>query len=144
VCVYRYVLPAWSEAKAETAVVAFVESCGARLNLGGRVRVAPEGLNATITGLASDCRALAEALKGFDESFKRTEFKYIDGMPLDRAFGELKVLPVKELVFYGLGAGLRPHDATLQGWTRRRERESTFLLVPGFRRCFRRCCVSQV
>jgi len=25
-------------------------------------------------------------------------------MPLDRAFGDLKVLPVKELVFYGIDA----------------------------------------
>jgi len=38
---YQYVKPQWSEQRA-TAAVAFVEATGAKLNLGGRVRVACE------------------------------------------------------------------------------------------------------
>ncbi len=35
--------------------------------------------------------------------FSKTDFKYIDDLPSDRAFKDLKVLPVTELVFYGVG-----------------------------------------
>jgi len=99
---YQYVNPAWSEAR-KCAAISFVESEGSRLNLGGRVRVAREGLNSTVTGPRDALRAFAAALGEFDPNFKTTDFKYIDDMPLDRAFSDLKVLPVKELVFYGLG-----------------------------------------
>mmetsp|Transcript_1267 Transcript_1267/g.2146 ORF Transcript_1267/g.2146 Transcript_1267/m.2146 type:complete len:101 (+) Transcript_1267:66-368(+) len=46
---YQYSKPQWSESRKLDAVK-FVESSSARLNLGGRVRVACEGLNATISG----------------------------------------------------------------------------------------------
>lgn len=60
-------------------------------NIGGRVRVGQEGMNATVSGLADDLRGFAEALGGFDEHFKKTDFKFMDNLPIDRAFGELKV-----------------------------------------------------
>jgi predicted sulfurtransferase len=59
--------------------------------IGGRVRVGQEGLNATVSGLAADLRGFAEALGGFDPHFKQTDFKFLDNLPVDRAFGELKV-----------------------------------------------------
>jgi hypothetical protein len=41
---YQYAKPQWSEAR-KLEAVRFVESTGARLNLGGRVRVACEGVD---------------------------------------------------------------------------------------------------
>ena len=98
---YHYVQPRWSE-KRQTAAIAYVEDCASKLNLGGRCRVSQEGVNCTISGTFDGTRKFAEELKGFDEDFKRTDFKYVDSMPLDRAFKDLKVLPVRELVFYGI------------------------------------------
>ncbi len=115
---YHYVSPPWSDVRKKAAIT-FVESAGLDLNLGGRCRVAQEGVNCTISGAAEGCRAFAEKLKEFDASFGTADFKYIDDLPTDRAFGELKVLPVKELVFYGIdnqhtlgmgGTHLEPKD----------------------------------
>ncbi|MBC8151886.1 MAG: rhodanese-related sulfurtransferase [Bacteroidetes bacterium] len=44
------------------------------LNLRGRVIVAPEGLNGTVSGLAADCQAYMEALRS-DPRFTRIDFK---------------------------------------------------------------------
>ena len=101
---YQYAEPMWSDAR-KVAAVARVEAAAQRLNLGGRVRVANEGLNATVSGPAEAVRGLAVDLAAFDPCFAATDWKYVDGLPLDRAFTDLKVLPVQELVFYGLGAG---------------------------------------
>ena len=85
---YQYVRPRWSEARKSEAF-AWMETTGAALNLGGRLRVALEGMNATVSGTRDSVRAFAEALKGFDASFKETDYKYIDDLPLDRAFKDL-------------------------------------------------------
>lgn len=44
------------------------------LNLRGRVVVAPEGLNGTVSGLAADCQAYMETLRA-DPRFTRLDFK---------------------------------------------------------------------
>lgn len=98
---YQYVRPLWSEARKKACMDLVEEHC--RLNrIGGRVRVGQEGINATVSGVASDLRGFAEALRGFDDHFKNTDFKYLDNLPLDRAFNELKVMPVNEIVYYGI------------------------------------------
>lgn len=48
-------------------------------------------MNATVSGLADDLRGFTKALGGFDEHFQKTDFKFMDNLPTDRAFGELKV-----------------------------------------------------
>ena len=49
------------------------------------------GLNATVTGPKEAVVEFTNALRGFDECFKETDFKFVDDMPLDRAFADLKV-----------------------------------------------------
>jgi predicted sulfurtransferase len=93
---YCYVRPTWSEVRKEEAIAELSE-LGVKLNLGGRLRVAQEGINATVTGTHAEVVAFTDALKVFDESFKCVDFKFIEHMPLDRAFGELKVIAAMEL-----------------------------------------------
>lgn len=47
---YRYVEPIWNESKKSKIIQHFVEE-GSRLQLGGRARVALEGVNCTLSGL---------------------------------------------------------------------------------------------
>lgn len=98
---YHYVEPKWTEPQKAKAI-AFTEGQGSALMLGGRCRVACEGMNCTISGTAESVRKFAKELAEFDQDFKKTDFKYVDGLGTDRAFKDLKVLPVKELVFYGM------------------------------------------
>ena len=98
---YHYVEPKWTEPQKAKAI-AFTEGQGSTLMLGGRCRVACEGMNCTISGTAESVRKFAKELAEFDQDFKKTDFKYVDGLGTDRAFKDLKVLPLKELVFYGM------------------------------------------
>jgi predicted sulfurtransferase len=100
---YQYVRPLWSEAQ-RTEAIRFVEEGATKLNIGGRVRVAYEGLNATLSGSSDDVRTFTNRLGDLDPHFKLTGFKYVDNLDKSRAFKDMKVLPVKELVFYGINA----------------------------------------
>ena len=117
---YQYVNPTWSNAKV-SSFLAYLTNIAQthRTNIGGRIRVSSEGINATVSAAStadSDVDAEFEAaqtlrhftkdLQNFDaEAFKDTDFKYVDGLTADRHFKELKLLPVKELVFYGIREG---------------------------------------
>eukprot|EP00588_Corethron_pennatum_P006534 CAMPEP_0194291208 /NCGR_PEP_ID=MMETSP0169-20130528/42989_1 /TAXON_ID=218684 /ORGANISM="Corethron pennatum, Strain L29A3" /LENGTH=507 /DNA_ID=CAMNT_0039039023 /DNA_START=23 /DNA_END=1543 /DNA_ORIENTATION=- len=110
---YQYAVPTpWPDARVSElcdVLGALPTSSDDLATLGGRMRVAPEGVNCTVSGSASAVRSLAAALSLFDPvAFASTEFKYVDGLPADRAFKDLRVLPVKELVHYGLGEGDAP------------------------------------
>ena len=129
---YQYVSPPWSPAKV-TALLSYLAAiAGHRTNVGGRIRVSSEGVNATVSAASSSSsssssssahdggsgdgggrpasfraaaalRHLAEDLRRFDpRSFASADFKYVDGLSADRHFKELKLIPVKELVFYGI------------------------------------------
>jgi predicted sulfurtransferase len=87
---YQYISPLWSEARKRDCL-SFVEQFCQEHNIGGRVRVGQEGMNATVSGLSDDLRAFTAALGGFDQHFLKTDFKFMDNLPVDRAFGELKV-----------------------------------------------------
>lgn len=100
---YQYISPLWSESKKQDAL-SFVEKWGGELGIGGRLRIAREGINATISGNYEAVRSFNQKLQLFDSHFQSTDFKYIDNLPMDRAFKDLKVLPVKELVYYGISA----------------------------------------
>jgi predicted sulfurtransferase len=80
-------------------------------NIGGRIRIAPEGVNATISAadIDSSCTAretlrhFVQDLRNFDPVvFQSTDFKFMDSLSLDRHFKDFKILPVTELVFYNL------------------------------------------
>eukprot|EP00536_Pseudo-nitzschia_multiseries_P009977 jgi/Psemu1/202126/e_gw1.291.35.1 len=99
-------------------LITYLSTIARRRNLGGRIRVATEGVNATISAVdTSKCTAkaalrhLAEDLRRFDPRvFSNTDFKYLDDLPADRQFKEFKILPVQELVFYDIGEDDAPLD----------------------------------
>ncbi len=65
------------------------------LNLRGRIIIAPEGLNGTVSGLIADCEAYMDAVKS-DPNFSDIEFKidYLD----EHAFTKLHVRVKPEIV----------------------------------------------
>ena len=98
---YQYIDPLWTEERRDAAIALCVEQ-GKALSLGGRLRVAREGFNGTISGLHPRVLAFTEQLKAFDAHFQTADFKLLNGLSLDKAFKELTVYPVQELVHYGL------------------------------------------
>jgi len=114
---YQYVSPTWSQTKV-TSFMNYLTNIAKnhRSNIGGRIRVSVEGVNATVSAAsttnskldpafeaAQTLRHFAQDLRQFDPvAFANTDFKYVDGLSADRHFKELKLLPVKELVFYGI------------------------------------------
>ena len=131
---YQYVSPPWSQAKV-SSFISYLSTIGTqhRTNIGGRIRISTEGVNATVSAAsttssttsndddnvdllslqhhhsttffeaAKTLRHFVQDLKNFDPiAFRDTDFKYIDGLTADRHFKELKLLPVKELVFYDI------------------------------------------
>jgi predicted sulfurtransferase len=92
-------------------LITYVSTIARHRNIGGRIRVAPEGVNATLSAVDTQkytaeatLRHLAEDLRRFDQRvFSRTDFKFLDDLPADRHFKEFKILPVQELVFYDIG-----------------------------------------
>mmetsp|Transcript_7086 Transcript_7086/g.12551 ORF Transcript_7086/g.12551 Transcript_7086/m.12551 type:complete len:743 (-) Transcript_7086:469-2697(-) len=118
---YQYVSPTWSQAKV-SSFLSYLTTIAKkhRTNIGGRIRVSFEGVNATVSAAstannsqlepsfeaAQTLRHFTQDLKQFDPvGFANTDFKFIDGLSADRHFKELKLLPVKELVFYGIREG---------------------------------------
>jgi predicted sulfurtransferase len=94
-------------------------------NLGGRIRVAPEGVNATISAVDTQQYTAQETLRHFARDLQRfdsrvftnTDFKFLDHLPADRHFKEFKIFPVQELVFYDIGedeAPLQQHQRQQQ------------------------------
>lgn len=108
---YQYVEPPWDD-ETYKMVLKNMEKIGAEL--GGRMRVAKEGLNCTLSGthraVTNFCKALRHFHKG---EFQETEFKLTRDLPKNQNFPSLKVMPVQELVNYGLdGEKAPPIDYT--------------------------------
>lgn len=123
---YQYA-SCWSESRASHLLSYLACVAKARPNLGGRIRVAAEGVNATISAIdwqddsqnsnnktlssQRTLRHFCEDLRRFDPTvFAKTDFKFIDNVTSDRHFKDLKLLPVKELVFYGFREEEAPLD----------------------------------
>lgn len=114
---YQYVSPPWPESKVSQLVAYLARIAETRKTLGGRIRVAPEGMNATVSsvdcenvGAETSLHYFCQDLKNFDRAFEETDFKFINEQPPDRHFKDLKLLPVKELVFYGIREEEAPLD----------------------------------
>jgi len=69
------------------------------LNLRGRIIVAPEGINGTVSGTIEDCHKYMDALKA-DPRFNHVEFK-VEAYP-EHAFQKLHVRRKDEIVHSGL------------------------------------------
>ena len=96
-------------ASAHTAK-AFVEEAGQKHGITGRMRVAREGLNCTLTGSYHGIRAWCRELRTFGDrdEFKKTEFKITDHLPRGQLFPKLNAFEVTEIVNYGLGGSKAP------------------------------------
>jgi predicted sulfurtransferase len=103
---YQYVEPAWDESTYKM-VLQKMEHMGK--NLGGRMRVAREGLNCTLTGTHKAISTFCQTLRKFHKGeFEPTEFKLTRDLSTNQHFSGLKVMPVQELVNYGLEGGKAP------------------------------------
>lgn len=85
--------------------LAFCES----LNLHGRILVANEGINGTLSGRVADTKRYMEAMHQ-DERFKEMLFK-LDPAP-EHAFKKMHVRPRKELVSLNLEQDINPLEQT--------------------------------
>lgn len=111
---YQYVNALWPESYL-SGFISYLCQIAERRCLGGRIRVAREGVNATLSSRDTETssarrtlRHLARDLQAYHDVFRQTDFKYMDGLSGDRHFKDFKVFPVQELVFYGL-----PSDKTV-------------------------------
>ena len=114
---YQYKEPVWTSREFPKALKLFL-SIGRKYEITGRGRIAPEGVNCTLTAPTSKlirlfCQSLRDdwnigSLDGKNDSsndtklFHDTDFKITDGLPQSQKFKSLSVRKVEELVAYGL------------------------------------------
>jgi len=99
---YQYIEPVWDDDTYDK-ILRDLKKLGTSLELTGRMRCAKEGLNCSLTGAHSSILEYTRALRQLrPNDFGETEFKLTTDLPLAQKFGELKVLPVLEIVRYGL------------------------------------------
>lgn len=106
---YQYIEPVLDD-DAYQAVWHLVQAAGEANSLTGRMRVAQEGLNCTLTGAYDGIRAWCKALREFEDGkyFGETEFKLTDNLPNGQAFPKLHAFKVEEIVNYGLAGAKAP------------------------------------
>lgn len=100
---YQYIEPPWTMEEHEKALN-FMKESGEKFNIGGRMRVATEGINCTLTGSYENIRNWTSNLvKWSPNEFSKTEFKYTDNLPMGQAFPNLKVcVCVHEVLWFVL------------------------------------------
>ena len=100
----------WSQNQLKL-LMTYLSKIAKKRHIGGRIRVSQEGVNATISAIdlkdisaRETLRFIAKDFENFDSNVftSETDFKYIDNLKADRHFKELKIIPVQELVFYGI------------------------------------------
>jgi len=99
---YQYKEPIWNDKK-HGKVVQDVLRLAQQHNVQGRGRIAPEGLNCTLSCKdAHQLRAFCQGLRDYDALFEQTDFKFTDGVAAAHLFGALSIRKTQELVAYGL------------------------------------------
>ena len=102
---YQYVSPLWDDSTYKI-VQEEIYTIGTSLSIHGRVRVAKEGLNCTLSGTKQNIRQFCSRLREWKPSnFHSTEFKITHHLELKYHFPAFKIIPVLELVHYGLDGG---------------------------------------
>lgn len=105
---YQYVEPPWNESVYKQSKLQ-VESIAKQCQVTGRMRVAREGLNCTLTGSQTNIYDFCRALRQWKpDIFLSTEFKLTHHLPEPQLFPALKLIPVTELVHYGLEGDKAP------------------------------------
>jgi len=106
---YQYKEPEWDSKEHKKALKTVLE-LATQHEICGRGRVAPEGLNCTLSGSGAAVRAFCYALRAWDPLFDNTDFKITDGVPRAQLFKSLSVKKADELVAYGLRGGDKAPD----------------------------------
>lgn len=107
---YAYCEPQMTRS-AQDQMIADCHGCLSRLGITGRLRVAREGFNATLTGPTPAIRDFTTFLRKADpRTFGETDFKYVDGQTANKRLKDLKVWPVTEIVTYGFDPADAPLD----------------------------------
>ncbi len=101
---YQYIEPIWTKTEHKHALKKVIE-IGNKFHITGRGRVAPEGLNCTLTGKPENIRSFCYALREWNEIFQETDFKLTDGVDSSKLFKSLSIRKANELVAYGLAGG---------------------------------------
>lgn len=112
---YQYMEPPWDEPSYEE-VLKVAERIGNDMKVTGRMRVAREGFNCTLTTISTPETSSVDTILQFCKAlrqwkpalFCKTEFKVTHDLPRAQAFPALKVIPVVELVHYGLDGSKAP------------------------------------
>lgn len=112
---YQYIEPVLDEDSFKD-LLHHVETTGEAHGITGRMRVAHEGLNCTLTGSYEGIRAWCKSLRSYNNGkyFGETEFKLTDNLPNGQAFPRLHAFKVEEIVNYGL-AGVKAPSIKMTG-----------------------------
>ena len=104
---YQYIEPTLSESTYRL-LLTHVKTITSTHSITGRIRISHEGLNCTLTAthtaILTFCRSLRDFRDGGAYYFADTEFKLTDHLPRAQRFPKLAVIPVTEIVNYGLPA----------------------------------------
>jgi len=111
---YQYKEPVW-DSKAHKKALKMVIELATKHEISGRGRVAPEGVNCTLSGSPAGVRAFCYAMRAWDPLFDNTDFKITDGVPHAHLFKSLSVNKADELVAYGLAGDKAPNLAKFAG-----------------------------
>jgi hypothetical protein len=112
---YQYLEPVWDESTYHF-MLKKLQEVGTNLGLTGRMRVAREGLNCTLTGTHDTIVEYCKTLRQLRPTeFCDTEFKVTTDLPQAQKFPNLKILKVIELVNYGLEGPKAPPIAKFSG-----------------------------
>lgn len=101
---YQYVEPPWSKSEHKKALKQVIGLAN-KYKITGRGRVAPEGVNCTLTGAPQNVRAFCYSLRTWNSLFEETDFKLTDGVMKSKLFKSLSIRKADELVAYGLAGG---------------------------------------
>ena len=104
---YQYVEPLWTKKEHKKAIKKIIE-LGESLQITGRGRVAPEGVNFTLSGRPADVRSFCSGLRKWNPIFHETDFKLTDFVPRTKLFKSLSIRKTEELVAYGLAGDKAP------------------------------------
>jgi len=104
---YQYIEPVWTKKEHKKAVKKII-SLGEEFNITGRGRVAPEGVNCSLSGKPEDVRSFCYGLRSWNPLFKETDFKLTDFVPKNKLFKSLSIRKTEELVAYGLAGEKAP------------------------------------
>jgi predicted sulfurtransferase len=105
---YQYVEPTWDDPTYKF-VQEHIHALASSLGITGRMRLAKEGLNCTLSGTPSKIRQFCEQLRIWKpKEFHDTEFKLTHHLLEKYRFPGLKIIPVSELVHYGLEGSKAP------------------------------------